>query len=668
MIRFYRSHKKVPRPQPPVEDLSACPPPDPWKHAHGMKSIRWITLFLTSAFAAVAASPLTPVTFQLDWKFNVQFAGILTAHAHGWYREAGLDVTLLPVDADNKVLERVVAGTNWVGCIDGGVLVAARAQGMPVRAFGTMLQGTPNGLLSLKSRGFTQPSQLRGKRIGVHADGNRAIDLVLAAQGLKSTDVSLVPSEHDVSPLIRGDLDFLQGYLIDEAVELEARGHPVNFLPYDEFGFPGYSQVYVATESMLRSNPGLVRRILDVSNRGWREVLRDPAAAVQLVVSRYSPDYDPVQQRASLTRLLPLLTRESGHDGLGSMRSSTWQAMVDSYSRAGFASGPLSASDLVATSLPPSTPIPLIAQVRPPVPLTFQLDWKPNAQFAGLLLAQEKGWFREAGLDLTFLPVDGAMKMVERVVAGTNWLGCAESGVLLAARARGAPIRAFATMLQGSPMSLISKKSSAITQPSHLIGRKLGIHPDGQQALDILLQHSGLRRDQMTVLEKPHDLSPLLTDECDAVQGYLIDEAVALETRGVPVNILPFHRHGYAAYSQVYFTSETFLAQHPQLIETFLKVANRGWRAAAQDIPGTAQLVVHRFAPLLGLPYQEKSLEKVIELMRLETGPGGEGRMKRETWDRAMSAFNAASKLPLKTDDLVDFRISDKLATIQPRP
>jgi len=624
-----------------------------------MNPIRFCTFLLGLVFTANGAQPLTPVTFQLDWKFNVQFAGILTAHARGWYREAGLDVTLLPVDADNKVLERVVAGTNWVGCIDGGVLVAARAAGVPVRAFGTMLQGTPNGLLSLKSRGFNQPSDLRGRRIGVHADGNRAIDLVLAANGLKPSDVTVVPSAHDVGPLIRGEVDFLQGYLIDEAVELEARGHPVNFLPYDEYGFPGYSQVYVAGESLLNSQPQWVRRILDVSNRGWREVLRDPATAAQLVVSRYSPDYDLSQQKASLNRLIPLLTRESGLGGLGTMRDATWQAMIDSYTRAGLATRTLHVADIIATQLPPSTPIPLIAEVRPPTPITFQLDWKPNVQFAGLLLAQERGWFREAGLDVTFLPVDAGMKMVERVVAGTNWMGCAESGVLLAARAKGSPIRAFGTMLQGSPMSLISKKERGIVQPTDLIGRRLGIHPDGQQALDILLKHSGLRRDQMIVLEKDHDLSPLLTGECDAVQGYLIDEAVALETRGEPVNIIPFHRHGYAAYSQVYFTSETFLRNHAGSVERFLAVANRGWRAAADDIPGAARLMVNRFVPLLDLPYQERSLARVIELMRLETGPGGEGRMKRDTWDRAVAAFNAASANPIRTDELVEFGISE---------
>jgi ABC-type nitrate/sulfonate/bicarbonate transport system substrate-binding protein len=87
----------------------------------------------------------------------------------------------------------------------------------------------------------------------------------------------------------------------------------------------------------------------------------------------------------------------------------------------------------------------------PLVPVTMQLDWKPNVQFAGILMALEKGYYREAGLDVRVQPVDQEMKVVESVVQGTNWIGCSESGVLLGARAQGAPIKAVGTMLQGSP-------------------------------------------------------------------------------------------------------------------------------------------------------------------------------------------------------------------------
>jgi len=60
------------------------------------------------------------------------------------------------------------------------------------------------------------------------------------------------------------------------------------------------------------------------------------------------------------------------------------------------------------------------------IPVTMQLDWKPNVQFAGLLLAKEKGYYAEAGLDVTLRPVDTEMKVSEDVATGTHWIGCSE--------------------------------------------------------------------------------------------------------------------------------------------------------------------------------------------------------------------------------------------------
>jgi NitT/TauT family transport system substrate-binding protein len=78
-----------------------------------------------------------------------------------------------------------------------------------------------------------------------------------------------------------------------------------------------------------------------------------------------------------------------------------------------------------------------------PVAVTFQLDWKPTAQFAGLLLARERGWYREAGIDLTLRPIPKDEGVVSNVVHHPRWIGSAESGVLLQARSSGMPIRAL---------------------------------------------------------------------------------------------------------------------------------------------------------------------------------------------------------------------------------
>ena len=247
-------------------------------------------------------------------------------------------------------------------------------------------------------------------------------------------------------------------------------------------------------------------------------------------------------------------------------------------------------------------------------PVTFQLDWKYNVQFAGILVAKEKGYYRDAGLDVTILPVDPEMKMVERVVARTNWIGCAESSVLLAARASGQPIKVIGQMLHGSPMALLSFKEQGLASPTNLVGKKIAIHPDGRKALELLLKHNGISPNQLTVIEREADLTPLLNGECDAVQGYTIDEAVKLELAGKAINVLRFDDHGYQAFSQAYFASEEFLRRDRRTVELFLAVSGQGWRAAALAPEAAADLVVKRYAPGLDRAYQRASLLRVLQL------------------------------------------------------
>ena len=307
------------------------------------------------------------------------------------------------------------------------------------------------------------------------------------------------------------------------------------------------------------------------------------------------------------------------------------------------------------------------AASEPLTRLSFQLDWHPNAQFAGLLIAQHRGWYREAGLDVTLVPVDTEMKVVDTVIHGGAWLGCSESGVLIAARARGAPIRALGTMLQGSPMCLISLKQRGLTSLASLKGRRIGIHPDGRKALELILAHDGLSAKDFIIVEKDHDLTPLLNGDCDAVQGYSIDEAVALESRGTAIHLIPFSEHGYSAYSQVYFAGESYLKGHRDVVARFLAVSNRGWKAAFADPAGASREVVEHFAPRLDPDYQRRSLERIAALATRESGPAGLGRMQRETWTRATETFRQWGVIPrsLAGDDWIDYSLMKSLPALK---
>jgi NitT/TauT family transport system substrate-binding protein len=300
-----------------------------------------------------------------------------------------------------------------------------------------------------------------------------------------------------------------------------------------------------------------------------------------------------------------------------------------------------------------------IARAAEPTPLTFQLDWKPNAQFAGILLALDRGWYREAGIALTLAPLPANEAVVSNVVAGTNWLGCCESGVLLGARARGAPVKAFGTMLQGTPMCLISLEKTGLRAPADLAGRRLGLHADGNDAIDFVLRRAGLDRSKVRIDIMPHDHAPLLEGRFDVVQGYAVDEAVDLELAGHRLNLLYFHDHGYAAYGQAYFTTETMLRDQGPLLRTFLKVSGRGWQAAARERDAAVDLILTKHLPAADRQHQRRALDAIVPLLTRESGAGSEGRMRRETWGAAVTAYNNLPSIPrtLKLDEVAVFDI-----------
>ena len=291
-----------------------------------------------------------------------------------------------------------------------------------------------------------------------------------------------------------------------------------------------------------------------------------------------------------------------------------------------------------------------------PVAVTFQLDWKPTAQFAGLLLARERGWYREAGIDLSLRPIPKDEGVVSNVVAHPRWLGSVESGVLLQARSSGMPVKAIGTMLQGTPICLLSLKSAGIRSPRDLVGKRIGVHADGDEAVKYLLQRAGLDRRRVEVEVVGYDLTPLLNGRYAAVQGYSIDEGVALRQAGHDLDVLHLHDHGYAAYGQVYFTSEAFLKSDTPLLRRFLDVSRRGWAAAILEPDIIAGMVVAT-VPGTDRAHQRGTVEALIPMLTREGGPGSMGRMRRKTWEQAVADFNAlpTTTRRLKVADIATF-------------
>jgi ABC-type nitrate/sulfonate/bicarbonate transport system substrate-binding protein len=304
--------------------------------------------------------------------------------------------------------------------------------------------------------------------------------------------------------------------------------------------------------------------------------------------------------------------------------------------------------------------LPLCAQSTP---LTVQLDWKPTAQFAGILAADAEGYYAAEHLNVTILPADDATHTVPLVAAHTNWIGIAEADVLLVEVAKGEHVKAFATMMQSTPFALLTLKQSGLTTIKSLRGKTIGLHGDGQKAIDVLLQFNGMTRQDVTIVDTPYSTAPLLNGTVDAIQGYIIDEAVALDMEHHPVYIIPMSGNGYVSYAEVLFASDALLARDPNDLVRFLRATGRGWEFAAAHPDETAGLIVTRYLHESTVAEQKASLLAVLPLLHTESSHFG--AMLPDTWARSLQMFQRYQLVnrALHASEAVDYTILDKLYT-----
>jgi polar amino acid transport system substrate-binding protein len=306
-------------------------------------------LFLLIA-AAVSLAAQTPLTLQLDWKPTAQFAGVLVAEQQGFYKAEGLDVTLRSYDGSGAASVDTVAthahdAAVWVGVTEADQLLAADAKGEHLKAFATILQSTPFALLTLKSSGLTTIKSLGGKTIGLHDDGEKALDVLLKFNNMTRTDVKAKSIGYEFDSLITGKVAAMQGYTNDEVVRLEMEGHPVNIIPMSANGYVAYAEVLFANADYVQHHAGVLAKLVRAMSHGWDYAKAHPDETARMIVAKYASDSTYAEQRASLDQTLKLVWAEDPQ--FGAMRSQTWQESVEMFEKYKLVDAKLDVEDLV---------------------------------------------------------------------------------------------------------------------------------------------------------------------------------------------------------------------------------------------------------------------------------------------------------------------------------
>ncbi|MDM8551378.1 ABC transporter substrate-binding protein [Desulfobacterales bacterium HSG2] len=278
---------------------------------------------------------------------------------------------------------------------------------------------------------------------------------------------------------------------------------------------------------------------------------------------------------------------------------------------------------------------------EPLQPFTIQLNWLTNVEFAGVLLAKERGWYEKAGIDLTVRGWESGLSPIEEVIAGKAQIGVVGGANIIKARSNGKKIRAVAAKFQKSPFCLIIKKKQGIKTPGQLRGKRVGIfHPSTTLMTKIVLADAGIKYDDIIPVKIGWDIQSFLDDRIDVRPGYMNSEPLSIKEKGYEINIIPAFRHGYDFYSDVYFVTDTVIQKQPDMIRKFLDATLRGWKEAFNDLAGTAKLIVEKYYPEGSVKQQTESLKVFKFLARLGEGRKYLGWMEEEYWAKGIDILH----------------------------
>jgi NitT/TauT family transport system substrate-binding protein len=300
------------------------------------KSIR--RLFVGAAIASglvLAAGNVgaanTPTTFQLNWVAGGANAGFAAAVAEGFYKDAGLDVTLVQGNGSGNTAQLVANGRSEIAYADAVAVSQLIAKGAPMKVLSTVYQSNPNEVSALKKTEIKSIKDLAGKKVGVPSGSSQTtmLPLLLKANNLKESDVNLInmPPTAMVPSLLQGQVDAILGSVDSYQIQLEAQGAQTDNYMFADHGVPTVSTSIFASDNYIKNNPEVVKKFIAASLKGWYFALDNPEKAVKDLKSVF-PEMNEKLATAELASIKPLLC-SGGAKYIGKAEDALWVKTQD---------------------------------------------------------------------------------------------------------------------------------------------------------------------------------------------------------------------------------------------------------------------------------------------------------------------------------------------------
>lgn len=276
--------------------------------------------------------------------------------------------------------------------------------------------------------------------------------------------------------------------------------------------------------------------------------------------------------------------------------------------------------------------------------IDVQLRWKHQFQFAGYYAAIAQGYYREEGLEVHLHEGGPGITPVEEVLSGRAQYGEANSE-LLYARLHGKPLVALAVIFQHSPSVLLARADKGVRTAHDLIGKPVMLM-DAQTDADFLamFRHEGIDLGKLQLLPSSYNVHDMVSDKVTAFNSYLTNEPFYLQEHGVDYNIISPVTYGVDFYSDIMFTSQVEINEHPERAEAFRRASLRGWRYAMDNPEQVIDLLLNQYSvekTRAHLQFEARTMRALVLPDLIEIGHMNPGR-----WQRMAEAFLELGMVP----------------------
>ena len=287
--------------------------------------------------------------------------------------------------------------------------------------------------------------------------------------------------------------------------------------------------------------------------------------------------------------------------------------------------------------------------------VTLMLDWVPNTNHTGIFVAQDQGYFNDAGLDVTIIE-PGEVFAEQAVSAGAADFGVSFQEQVTIARSNDVPLVSIAAIIQHNTSAFAARGALNVSSPSDWEGLRYGAFgsPFEEPTLRMMMDCAGADFDKLEIVNTGYADSIALLSEAQTDLAWIFYawQGIQAEQQGVDLDLVMMADWNDCIpdyYTPVFIASDRTIRDRPEIVRSFLAAVSRGYQYAIEQPDAAAQILLQA-VPELDADLVYASQAWLSKQYQADTPRWGEQRA--EIWETyaAWMTENGIIDEPIKAD------------------